>query len=148
MPATFDGQLVVAISSRALFDLEESNRIFEEQGVLDYHAYQRSHEDEVLAPGIAFSLVKKLLSLNTAERTRVEVLLLSRNTADTGLRVFNSIRHYGLPITRAAFTGGESTYSYVPAFGAGCRLCGGNDLSGFGRCTNRCGRATAYRVRR
>ena len=118
MPATFDGQLVVAISSRALFDLEESNRIFEEQGVLDYHAYQRSHEDEVLAPGIAFSLVKKLLSLNTAERTRVEVLLLSRNTADTGLRVFNSIRHYGLPITRAAFTGGESTYSYVPAFGA------------------------------
>ncbi len=118
MPATFDGQLVVAISSRALFDLEESNRIFEEQGVAAFHAYQRDHEDEVLAPGIAFSLVKKLLALNTSARTRVEVLLLSRNTADTGLRVFNSIRNYTLPITRAAFTGGESTYPYVPAFGA------------------------------
>jgi len=118
MPATFDGQLVVAISSRALFDLEESNRIFEEQGVAAFHAYQRDHEDEVLAPGIAFSLVKKLLALNSPERARVEVLLLSRNTADTGLRVFNSIRHYALPITRAAFTGGESTYPYVPAFGA------------------------------
>ncbi len=118
MPATFDGQLVVAISSRALFDLEESNRIFEEQGVEDYHAYQRSHEDEILLPGIAFTLVKKLLALNAPDRARVEVLLLSRNTADTGLRVFNSIRHYALPITRAAFTGGESTFPYVPAFGA------------------------------
>ncbi|HLU77830.1 MAG TPA: 5'-nucleotidase [Burkholderiales bacterium] len=120
MPATFDGKLVVAISSRALFDLEESNRIFEEEGVDAYFQYQREREDEVLAPGIAFPLVKKLLKLNTLPpaRPRVEVILLSRNTADTGLRVMNSICHYQLDITRAAFTGGESTWSYVPAFQA------------------------------
>ena len=120
MPATFDGQLVVAISSRALFDLEEANRVFVEQGIEAYYRYQREHEDALLRPGIAFALVKKLLALNrrAPARPRVEVILLSRNTADTGLRVFNAIRHYALDIARAAFTGGESTYPYVPAFGA------------------------------
>src|SRR5262249_39362709 len=120
MPASFDGKLVVAISSRALFDLEEANRVFEEQGVKAYHAYQLEHENEVLAPGIAFLLVRKLLALNTLApaRPRVEVILLSRNTADTGMRVMNAIEHYKLDITRAAFTGGENTYPYVPAFDA------------------------------
>jgi 5'-nucleotidase len=120
MPVTFDGKLVVAISSRALFDLEASNRVFEEEGVEAYWKYQLDHEEEVLAPGIAFPLVRKLLRLNRLppERPRVEVILLSRNTADTGLRIMNSIRHYELDITRAAFTGGESTFPYVPAFDA------------------------------
>ncbi len=120
MPVSFDGKLVVAISSRALFDLEASNRVFEEQGVEAYRKYQLDREDEVLAPGIAFPLVRKLLRLNRLppERPRVEVILLSRNTADTGLRIMNSIRHYELDITRAAFTGGESTFPYVPAFDA------------------------------
>ena len=120
MPASFDGKLVVAISSRALFDLEESNRVFEEQGVNAYHKYQLEHENEILAPGIAFSLVRKLLHLNTLTpaRPRVEVILLSRNTADTGMRIMNAIEHYKLDITRAAFTGGENTYPYVPAFDA------------------------------
>ena len=120
MPVTFDGKLVVAISSRALFDLEESNRVFEQQGVEAYYEYQLGHEDEVLAPGVAFELVKKLLALNVLPpvRPRVEVILLSRNTADTGLRIMHSIEHYQLDITRAAFTGGESTYPYVPAFDA------------------------------
>ena len=121
MPAaSFDGKLVVAISSRALFDLEESNRVFEDRGVEAYYAYQREHEDEVLAPGIAFALVNKLLALNALApvRPRVEVILLSRNTADTGLRIMTSIEHYQLDISRAAFTGGESTYPYVPAFDA------------------------------
>lgn len=120
MPANFDGKLVVAISSRALFDLEESNRVFEQEGVEAYHRYQLEREDEVLLPGIAFHLVKKLLAINVRppERPRVEVILLSRNTADTGLRIMNSIEHYKLDISRAAFTGGESTYSYVPAFNA------------------------------
>ena len=118
MPASFDGKLVVAISSRALFDLEESNRVFDQQGVAAYHAYQRKHEDEVLQPGIAFGLVNKLLALNRHDPPRVEVILLSRNTADTGLRIMNSIEHYKLDISRAAFTGGESTYPYVPAFDA------------------------------
>ncbi len=129
MPASFDGKLVVAISSRALFDLEESNRVFEEQGVEAYYAYQRSREDDILAPGIAFGLVRKLLALNARPpaRPRVEVILLSRNTADTGLRIMNSIGHYELDITRAAFTGGESTHPYVPAFDAHLFLSANGD---------------------
>jgi 5'-nucleotidase len=120
MPASFDGKLIAAISSRALFDLEESNRVFEERGVEAYYEYQRQHESEVLGPGIAFPLVRKLLALNALPpaKARVEVILLSRNTADTGLRIMHSIEHYGLDISRAAFTGGESTYPYVPAFDA------------------------------
>src|SRR6266571_7920148 len=120
MPASFDGKLVVAISSRALFDLEESNSVFEEQGVNAYYRYQLEHENEILAPGIAFPLVRKLLRLNTLApaQARVEVILLSRNTADTGMRIMNSIEHYQLDISRAAFTGGENTYPYVPAFDA------------------------------
>jgi 5'-nucleotidase len=129
MPATFDGKLVVAISSRALFDLEASNRVFEQEGVEAYYAYQLEHEDEMLAPGIAFELVKKLLALNVLPpaRPRVEVILLSRNTADTGLRIMHSIGHYRLDITRAAFTGGESTYPYVPAFDAHLFLSANGD---------------------
>lgn len=129
MPVTFDGRLVVAISSRALFDLEASNRVFEEQGVEAYWKYQLAHEEEILAPGIAFPLVRKLLRLNRLppERPRVEVILLSRNTADTGLRIMNSIRHYELEITRAAFTGGESTFPYVPAFDAHLFLSANGD---------------------
>jgi 5'-nucleotidase len=120
MPVSFDGKLVVAISSRALFDLEESNRVFEEEGVEAYQRYQLARENDVLAPGIALPLVKKLLALNTLApaRPRAEVILLSRNTAETGLRIMNSIQDYGFDITRAAFTGGESTYPYVPAFDA------------------------------
>lgn len=110
-------KLVIAISSRALFDLSESHRIFEEQGLEAYQQYQISHENEPLQPGGAFNLVKKLLHLNNLMDTqRVEVILLSRNSADTGLRVFNSIEHYGLSITRAAFSGGQSPYRYISAF--------------------------------
>jgi len=115
---TLADKLVVAISSRALFDLTESHRIYTEDGVAAYHHYQVEHEDELLAPGPAFVLVKKLLRLNRPEKQYVEVILLSRNSADTGLRVFNAIKHYGLDITRAAFTKGEPTSQYVPAFGA------------------------------
>lgn len=113
-------KLVIAISSRALFDLEESHHIYETQGVEAYRKYQIEHENEALAPGDAFPLVKKLLAINDQIKgeARVEVLLLSRNSADTGLRIFNSIKHWGLPITRAAFSGGQSPYRYVSAFGA------------------------------
>ncbi|HSC23321.1 MAG TPA: 5'-nucleotidase [Casimicrobiaceae bacterium] len=115
---TLAGKLVVAISSRALFDLSESHRIYTELGVDSYQRYQIEHEDELLAPGPAFALVTKLLRLNRPDKQYVEVILLSRNSADTGLRVFNAIKHYGLDITRAAFTSGEATSRYVPAFGA------------------------------
>ena len=113
-------KMVVAISSRALFDLQESHRVFVEQGVDAYCDYQIEHENEVLKPGAAFPLVQKLLNLNQlgTKRERVEVILLSRNSADTGLRVFNSIQEHDLPISRAAFTSGNSPFRYVEPFGA------------------------------
>ena len=115
-----EATLVVAISSRALFDLGESHALFEREGVDAFARYQIAREDELLAPGIAFPLVQKLLRLNRAppQAPHVEVILLSRNSADTGLRIFNSIEHYGLDIVRAAFTRGEPTLPYVNAFGA------------------------------
>ncbi len=110
-------KLVIAISSRALFNLDESHRVYEEQGLEAYQQYQIAHEDEPLARGDAFSLVKKLLGLNEILATqRVEVILLSRNSADTGLRIFNSIEHYDLSISRAAFCGGDSPWRYISAF--------------------------------
>ncbi len=108
-------KLVIAISSRALFDLDESNSIYEIDGIEAYAKYQIEHENELLKPGVAFMLVKKLLNLNQYGNY-VEVILLSRNTADTGLRVFNSIKHYKLDITRAVFTGGSSPHRYAQAF--------------------------------
>ncbi len=112
-------KLVVAISSRALFDLDESHQVFEAKGEEEYSRYQISQEGVPLLPGVAFSMVRKLLALNTdPSRPRVEVALVSRNSADTGLRVFNSIRHHGLDISRAAFTRGEPPYRYIASFGA------------------------------
>ncbi len=109
--------LTVAISSRALFDLDDSNRVFEEHGLEAYRKYQIEREDEVLEPGDAFPLVKKLININTLlGESRVDVILLSRNSADTGLRIFNSIRAHGLDIQRAAFGGGANPYRYVRAF--------------------------------
>ncbi len=114
-----ENKLVVAISARALFDLNESHDLFESEGLEAYRDYQMSRENELLAPGIAFPLVQKLLKLNEAPaEPRVEVILLSRNSSDTGLRIFNSIEHYGLSIARAAFTGGAPTAPYVASFGA------------------------------
>ncbi|MGY0341992.1 5'-nucleotidase [Xylella fastidiosa] len=112
--------LTVAVTSRALFDLEEGHALFERDGVDAYAHYQREHEDDVLQPGVAFPVVRKLLALNRGaltEMPRVEVILLSRNSADTGLRIFNSIQHYGLGIVRATFTSGEATWPYVKPFG-------------------------------
>lgn len=112
--------LTVAVTSRALFDLEEGHGLFEREGVEAYAAYQREHEDDILKPGVAFPVVRKLLALNDGapvETPRVEVILLSRNSADTGLRIFNSIQHYGLGIVRATFTAGEPTWPYVKPFG-------------------------------
>ena len=122
MPRELGNKLVIAISSRALFDLDASHEVFEHQGLEAYHRYQIEHEDEVLERGDAFPLVQKLLRLNALlpGEPRVEVILLSRNSADTGLRVFNSIQHYGLAISRAAFCGGQSPWRYVGAFG--CHL--------------------------
>ena len=113
--------LTVAITSRALFDLEHSHALYEREGVAAYQAHQRENEDAPLEPGIAFPLVRKLLALNEGadpEVPRVEVILLSRNSSDTGLRIFNSIRHHGLAISRATFTSGAPTWPYIRPFGA------------------------------
>lgn len=119
MAQSLENRLVVAISSRALFDLEESHRVFTEQGLDAYSRYQVEREDMILEPGVAFPLVRKLLRLNAgAGQKRVEVILLSHNSADTGLRIFNSIQHHGLDIALAAFTNGASPWRYVEPFSA------------------------------
>ncbi len=113
--------LVVATTARALFDLEDSHGLFERSGIDAYADHQRQREDEVLEPGIAFPLVRKLLALNRdapREAPHVEVLLLSRNSSDTGLRIFNSIQHHGLDIRRATFTSGAPVWPYIKPFGA------------------------------
>ena len=110
-------KLVVAISSRALFDLEHENQIVENNGIEAYTRYQIEHENTVLPKGTAFPLVEALLSLNEKfEEPIVEVIILSSNSPETGLRVFNSISEYGLDIVRAAFTGGEAKHPYLEAF--------------------------------
>lgn len=113
-------RLVIAISSRALFNLDDSHEVYERDGLEAYSRYQIEREEDPLEPGEAFPMVQKLLRINELlkQRGRVEVVLLSRNSADTGLRVFNSIQHYQLDIQRAAFCGGESPYRYISAFGA------------------------------
>ena len=112
--------LVIGITSRALFDLDDSHKIFEDQGLEAYREYQISNENKTLNPGQAFPLVTKLLNLNKElkDKKSVEVVLLSRNSADTGLRIFNSIEHHNLDIKRAAFCGGNSPHTYAKSFGA------------------------------
>ena len=116
MPLVLDDKLVVGLSSRALFDLEEENRIFAEKGLQAYSEYQREHENDVLRPGTAFPLVKALHNLNCGERQLTEIIVMSKNSADTSLRIFNSIKHYGLDISRAALVSGQSISPYLQAF--------------------------------
>ena len=116
----FVNMLVIGITSRALFDLDESHAVYEDEGLEAYKDFQVANEHIPLNPGQAFPLVNKLLALNQKinKDKKVEVILLSRNTADTGLRVFNSIQHHGLDIKRAAFCGGGSPHTYAKSFGA------------------------------
>ena len=113
MAASLSGKLVVAISSRALFDFEEENQLFEGADDRAYMALQLDKVDEPARPGVAFSLVRKLLAFNTPGEARVEVVILSRNDPVSGMRVFRSARHYGLPIERGVFTRGESPWRYL-----------------------------------
>ena len=115
MPANLDGRLVVAISSRALFDFEEENRVFEAGDDRAYMQLQLQRVEEPARPGVAFSLVNKLLAFNATagDRQRVEVVILSRNDPVSGMRVFRSAQHYGLPIERGVFTRGEPPWRYL-----------------------------------
>lgn len=120
MAYPIEEKFVVAVASSALFNLEESDRVFREKGEEPYRDYQRKHESIVLEKGVAYPLVKRLLALNGAEPVDqpVEVVLLSRNDPDTGLRVFKSMEHYGLSISRAAFVAGADPIRYMEAFNA------------------------------
>jgi 5'-nucleotidase len=110
--------LVIGVSSRALFDLSKENEIYEKDGLEAYCRYQLEHENDVLKPGAGFALINSMLRINQidASTRRTEVVIVSRNSADTSLRISNSIDHYDLDITRAAFTGGEPVAKYLNAF--------------------------------
>ncbi len=110
--------LVIGVSSRALFDLGVENEIYEREGLEAYCRYQLEHENDVLKPGTGFALIEAILRINEIDssKRRTEVVIVSRNSADTSLRISNSINHYGLDITRAAFTGGEPVAKYLSAF--------------------------------
>lgn len=128
MAVTLEDCLIIGISSRALFALDEENAIYEQQGLQAYSAYQLEHEADILQPGSGFALVKALLHLNeVSEKRRVEVLIMSRNSADTSLRIFQSIEHYGLDITRAVLSGGAPIATYLKAFGVDLFLSANDD---------------------
>jgi 5'-nucleotidase len=118
MPYDLTNYLVIGVSSRALFDLNLENEIFEKEGLEAYCRYQLEHENDVLKPGTGFALIEAILRINKLDAgvRRTEVVIISRNSADTSLRISNSIDSYGLDITRAAFTGGEPVAKYLNAF--------------------------------
>lgn len=120
MPYPIERKLVVAVSSSALFDLSESHKVFDEEGPKAYKEFQEKNLNKVLEKGVAFPFIRRFLQINQRfpDKVPVEVVLLSRNSAATGKRVFRSIKHYGLDISRAAFMEGKSPYEYIPAFNA------------------------------
>lgn len=128
MPYPIDEKLVVAIASSALFDLSESHKVYLEGDLERYREFQREHENDPLQPGPAFPFIKSLLGLNHhLAGDPVEVILLSRNDADSGFRVMNSIEHHGLRITRAAFLSGDDPWRYIEPFAACLFLSGNRD---------------------
>ena len=120
MPYPIEDKLVIAVASSALFDLSESDKVFQEQVAIAYRDYQEEHLDVPLAKGVAFPFVRRFLNINKRfpDTSPVEVVLLSRNSSITGKRAFRSIEHHGLDISRAAFLEGKSPYPYIPAFNA------------------------------
>lgn len=118
MPYPIEKKLVIAVSSSALFDMEESDAIFRQYGEKAYREYQRKNIDNPLGTGVAFPFVKRLLNLNASfqEEQPIEVILFSKNSPETGLRAFRSIQHYELNISRACFSSGNSNHQYLPAF--------------------------------
>lgn len=117
MAVSFNDYLVIGISSRALFNLEEENLIFEQKGLDAYREYQIQHENDILKPGAGFNLVKNLLSINDKLKHKcVEVIVMSRNSTETSLRIMNSLDYYNLDIGRMVMSGGESVSKYLKVF--------------------------------
>lgn len=117
MKYQIEDKFVIAVASSALFDLENADKIFRLEGEEEYRKYQREHEEDILNKGVAFPLIKRLLNIDTKDQP-VEVVLLSRNDPDTGLRVFKSIEHYELSISRASFVAGNNPFHYMDSFNA------------------------------
>ncbi|WP_060905279.1 5'-nucleotidase [Streptomyces scabiei] len=124
-----EDRLVVGIASSALFDLAEADAVFRDQGEEVYRAYQEEHLDDTLDKGVAFPFIRRLLSLNDLSPgdPLVEVIILSRNDPDTGLRVMRSIQSHGLPISRAIFMQGRSPYRFMPALNMSLFLSANED---------------------
>ena len=118
MPYNLEDKLVVGLASSAIFDLDESDSIYRTEGTDVYRKFQRDNQNVPLKTGVAFPFIKRLLSLNelNPKNPPIEVVLMSRNSPDTGLRVMNSIEHYGLGMTRAVFLQGRTPHKYIPAF--------------------------------
>lgn len=129
MAFDISNRLVIGLASSALFDLSESDHVFRTQGEQKYRIYQREHQDQPLRPGVAFPFVRRLLSLNELSPSDppVEVVLLSHNDPDTGLRVFKSIEHHQLGMSRAVFLQGRNPYEYIPAFNISLFLSGNEE---------------------
>lgn len=108
--------LVVGIASSALFDLSEGDAVFREKGRAEYEKYQEKHLKNTLPPGTAFPFIQRLLALNGLQPGLVEVIVMSRNSPKSGLRVMESIRDHGLDITRSVFREGESSFQFMPTF--------------------------------
>ncbi|CAN7379553.1 5'-nucleotidase [Pseudoduganella sp. LjRoot289] len=118
MSYPIQNKLVIGIASSALFDLSASHQVYEEGGEEEYRKYQETHIGTILGKGVAFPFIRRFLNINKhfPDHSPVEVVLLSRNSPETGLRVMKSIAHYGLDISRAAFVTGKAPYTYLPAF--------------------------------
>ncbi|MBB1537022.1 MAG: 5'-nucleotidase [Bacteroidia bacterium] len=118
MPYPIEKKLVIAVSSSALFDMQDSDAVFRQDGEDAYRVYQQKHINDPLKEGVAFPFIKRLLNLNASfpEEQPVEVILFSKNSPETGLRAFRSIQHYNLNISRACFSSGKPNHQYLPAF--------------------------------
>lgn len=129
MAYPIEHKLVIGVASSALFDLSESHQVYLDSGTEEYRKYQEAHIDTVLGRGVAFPFIRRFLNINKhhPDEAPVEVVLFSRNSPETGLRVMHSIAHYGLDISRAAFMTGRSPYPYLPAFNASLFLSANED---------------------
>lgn len=135
MPVSLDGKLVVAVSSRALFDLEEENQLFETTDDRAYMELQMQRLEQPAKPGVAYPLIQKLLRFNEPEQQRVEVVMVSRNDPVSGLRVFRSAEHHGLKVERGVFTRGAPPYKYLDSLNANLFLSANDDDVSAALCT-------------
>lgn len=143
MPFSVADKMVIAVSSRALFNLDEEDAVFRTQGERPYREHQLARLDEPARPGVAFPLVRKLLAFNTPQEHRVEVVVLSRNDPVSGLRVFASAKAHGLDVTRGAFTTGQPPFPYLRPFNAVLFLSA-NPEDVHGALCGQCPAATVY----